>query len=409
MKKYNINSYYSYNDYKKKKTRFKWIVIIFTIFILVSLAIIIKKQIELPKELRLVYNSLDGEVVKNPTPLYFQQENIMYELFQTPDKVKAVYLPAGYMSKLDNIIEVANTTEVNAVVIDIKDDNGYLTFSTDNEKLQNMQKKQPPIKDIQEVMNKLYENNIYPIARIVTFKDSVVDKMYPERMVKRKDGTVYSTSKGEKWLDPYDKNNWDYILDVCQEAINLGFKEIQFDYIRFHESMSLEICDFPEDKTKIEIITEFVDYVYDKLHAQGVVVSADVFGTIITSKVDAEIVGQDYKELLKRLDYICPMIYPSHYGPGSFGIEYPDLDPYSLILIAMQYSNNIMKEIPRAERRAQVRPWLQDFTASWVKPHQVYGDQQLREQINACYDALTDEWILWNAAAQYSVGGLEKE
>ncbi|MGL4800479.1 MAG: putative glycoside hydrolase [Cellulosilyticaceae bacterium] len=407
MKKYKIKPYQSYYRYKQKKLAFIRLFIVAVI--LTGIIFIIWKQQSEVTGAGFKWNDLLPTQTEKVEPVYFKQEETLYNVHNIPPKVKAVYLPAGYMSKLDEVVRIANETEVNAVVVDIKDDFGYLTFKTDTPALQHMVKEKPPIAEIDSVVAKLYENNIYPIARIVTFKDKVMAKKQPDRMVKKKDGTIFTTPKGETWLDPYNKENWDYILEVCQEAVDLGFREIQFDYVRFHESMDNEVCDFPEDQSKVEIITEFIDYVYERLHAEGVVVSADVFGTIITSKIDAEIVGQDYKELLKRVDYICPMIYPSHYGPGSFGVPYPDMDPYAIVLAAMQYSNSIMKEIPREERKATVRPWLQDFTATWVNPHQVYGGQQVKEQIDASYDALIDEWILWNAVGRYSEEGLAKE
>ena len=141
---------------------------------------------------------------------------------------------------------------------------------------------------------------------------------------------------------------------------------------------------------------------YEGLSGYGVYVSADVFGAIINSSIDAEIVGQDYKELVKTLDYICPMIYPSHYANGSFGVEYPDLDPYTIILKALQASNRVIQEIPRSERKAIVRPWLQDFTATWLAAYQPYKEDQVRAQIRGVEDALLEEWILWNSAARYT-------
>lgn len=408
VKKYKIKPYRSYYHYKKRKLALKRLGLMTCLMGLVVVSLIIGKDIQ-------GFRGFDtGGFLFNVKPevretFYLEQKDTLYSVHNEPIKVKAVYLGAGYMDKLDSIVQIANETEVNAVVIDVKDDYGYLTFDSDNPNLKHMVKDKPPIQDIDQVMNTLYRNNIYPIARIVTFKDKVAGSVEPDRLVKRKDGTVFVTPKGEKWLDPYNKENWDYILEVCEEAIDVGFREIQFDYIRFHESMNTEDVDFPTDKTKIQAITEFVDYAYERLHKQGITVSADVFGTIITSRIDAEIVGQDYKELVQRLDYICPMVYPSHYGPGSFGVDYPDLDPYTIILESMQYSNSIIKEIPRAKRRAEVRPWLQDFTATWVRPHQVYGDEELRAQIQGAYDALIEEWIIWNAVGNYSEGGFEKE
>lgn len=350
----------------------------------------------------------DSEPIKET---YLEQDQIMYELYSKPVKVKGIYVPANKMSKLDELIELADTTEINSFVIDIKNDYGYLTFGTDNAYIQEMGSvsKTPNISDIEQVMDKVYTANIYPIARIVTFKDNIVGNTHPERMIKDKEGNVYKTKDGDMWLNPYDKRNWEYILEICKEAIALGFKEIQFDYVRFHESMNSERVDLPEDVSKTEIITEFMAYMYEELKPYGVFVSADVFGAIITSKIDAEIVGQDYKELVKHLDYISPMVYPSHYGPGSFGIKYPDLQPYDIILKSMQASTQSIKELERNERKAEVRPWLQDFTATWVKPHQTYGKEQIRQQIDGVYDAVLDQWILWNGAANYTKEGLEKE
>lgn len=351
---------------------------------------------------------------KNNEPIketYLEQDQIMYELYSNPVKVKGIYVPANKMSKLDELIELADTTEINSFVIDIKNDYGYLTFGTDNAYIQEMGSvsKTPNISDIEYVMDKVYTANIYPIARIVTFKDNIVGNTHPDRMIKDKEGNVYKTKDGDMWLNPYDKRNWEYILEICKEAIALGFKEIQFDYVRFHESMNSERVDLSEDVSKTEIITEFMAYMYEELKPYGVFVSADVFGAIITSKIDAEIVGQDYKELVKRLDYISPMVYPSHYEPGSFGIKYPDLQPYDIILKSMQASTQSIKELERNERKAEVRPWLQDFTATWVNPHQTYGKEQIRQQIDGVYDAVLDQWILWNGAANYTKEGLEKE
>ena len=405
LKKYKIKPYHSYYYYRHKRLK------LIKIIIAVSIAVaIIGIFIGLNKDTvaTLIYKTQKAaeEMVNIEASLYIEPSDVSYSVYHEPEEIKAVYLPAGYMEELDTLIDMAHTTEVNGFVVDVKDDKGYLTFDSPNPNLAHMVKSQPPIEDIKGLMDKLYANEIFPIARIVTFKDAVMAKEHPERMVHTKDGELFKTPQGETWLNPYNRENWPYLLEVCEEAINVGFKEIQFDYIRFHESMKDSVCDFPEEETRTEVITAFIDYIYDHLHEKGVVVSADVFGTIITSSIDANSVGQDYKELMKHLDYICPMIYPSHYAEGSFGINHPDLAPYDLILAVMQYSNNITKEIPREERRAEVRPWLQDFTATWIEPHQNYADEEVEEQINAVYDALTNEWILWNAAGSYSIGGI---
>ncbi len=406
LKRYKIKPYRSYYHYRQRRLK------LVRMLISSSMAAVLVGGFMLcnPKGVTTFINktqkAAQASVNTIDDMLYLEGQDIAYNVYAEAEEIKAVYLPAGYMQKLDSLIELAETTEVNAFVIDVKDDYGYLTFASENPKLQQIVKKHPPIESIQTVMNRLYKNDIFPIARIVAFKDKAVAQTHPERMVHTKTGEVFQTPQGETWLNPYDRTNWPYILTICEEAVDVGFKEIQFDYVRFHESMKDSVCDFPEGETKTEVITAFIDYIYDHLHERGVKVSADVFGTIITSSIDASVVGQDYKELMKHLDYICPMIYPSHYAEGSFGIAHPDLQPYDLILQVMQYSNNIIKEIPREDRRAKVRPWLQDFTATWVQPHQTYGEEEVEEQIKGVYDALINEWILWNAAGKYSTGGI---
>ena len=156
-------------------------------------------------------------------------------------------------------------------------------------------------------------------------------------------------------------------------------------------------------------MTEFTEYAYQRLAPLGVFVSADVFGAIIGSEEDAASVGQIYGEMAGNLDYICPMIYPSHYGDGNFGLDHPDLHPYETILGALEKSSAELSLYQGEETQAIVRPWLQDFTASYLKHYKKYGDNELRQQIQAVYDAGYEEWILWNASNRYHYGGLLKD
>ena len=408
MKKYKIKLYGSYYQYKRRKAIFRNLITALVLLVGVFTTLIMTNKLKLQDVLAL-FSMGDGNQTKTVEPFYLTQADIGYSTHMSTEPIKGVYLPATNMKQLDELIQLAKETEVNGIVIDVKTDIGYLTFKTDNPKLKISNRENPHISNMKEVMDKLYSANIYPIARIVAFKDNVYTTAVPEQAVTTADGALFKTSKGEQWLNPYDKRNWEYLLEIGKEAAELGFKEIQLDYIRFHESMNGKELNFPEDKEKTQIITEFTAYMVENLHPYGVKVSADVFGTIITSKIDAEIVGQDYKELIKYLDYICPMIYPSHYGAGSFGIADPDLAPYELILEVMQYSNISLSDVPRSERVAKVRPWLQDFTASWLSTHQEYGDKQVREQVKAIYDGLGSEWLLWNGAGKYHKNALEKE
>ncbi|OON94323.1 MAG: hypothetical protein ATN31_03840 [Candidatus Epulonipiscioides saccharophilum] len=401
-KKVSLSTQYSYYTYKNKKNYRKKMMIIAAIlgFVLISYTIIVYNE----------NNTRPSLDLANYFPLSsigdFEQNSLAFDIHKESPNIKGLYVPAHKTYNIDNLINIANQTEINSFIIDVKDDMGYLTFSSDNKALLEVRsiRKIPKISDINALMDSLYKNNIYPIARIVTFKDNIVDTNFPERMILDSNGDVYETKTGETWLNPYDKRNWEYLLEVCKEAIKVGFKEIQFDYIRFHESMIGDKVYIPGEKdiTRIEIINEFLDYIIEQLKPYGVQVSADVFGTIITSHIDAKVLGQDYKAFIKRLDAVYPMIYPSHYAPGSFGQANPDLNPYEVILGALKASSDVIRQIPLEDRKAKIIPYLQDFTATWIKPHQPYETQQLQEQIKAVYDSILTDWVFWNGAAIYT-------
>lgn len=397
MKKYRVRSKHSYYYYKKRKRQKKLIMIVVTFCFLIA--------IFFQYNIRTKRHCIDSNI----QPVYFDKAKIKYDLYRVPTKVKGIYIPQKKVKDIEDYIQLAKDTQINAFVIDVKNDYGYLTFDSENSTL--LEKgcilEEPPIEDIHKVMGRLYEENIYPIARIVVFKDNVIGKKYPDQLIKDHEGKPYYIKGQDTWLNPYDKRNWEYILAVCKEAIAVGFKEIQFDYVRFHESMDKERVLFTSDKTKTEAITSFVEFITKQLRPYGVYISADVFGAVITSPIDSEIVGQDFKELSKYLDYICPMVYPSHYARGTFGIEYPHAQPYGIILKSMEIAQDVIKQNPRNQRRAIIRPWLQDFTISSLEPYCPYTQKQLKEQIEGVYDAGLKEWMFWNAAGKYTQEGLD--
>ncbi len=331
-----------------------------------------------------------------------------------PEKVKGIYLSAyvaGNESMMDNMIAQIDKTEINTVVIDVKDDNGRITFAMDSPMVSEVGAVKNFIPDIEGLMKKLKEHNIYTIARVVAFRDPYLPEQRPELGLKLADGSLYRDRNGMAWVNPYKKEVWDYLAEVGIEAHKAGFDEIQFDYIRFSTERGIGDVVYDEADTqgrdKKQIITEFVDYAYDQLKDAGAFVAADVFGAIIGGGIDSDSVGQDYGEMARHLDYICPMIYPSHYGNGNFGIQYPDTQPYDTILAALKGSKTDLRRYEaEGEHQAIVRPWLQDFTASYLEHYIPYGDEEIRAQIQAVYDAGYDEWILWSAACKYHWGGL---
>ena len=360
-----------------------------------------------------------ARVTLQPTPTIVASVVAVNEPLETkdtriPTKVKGVYVTSRVASSnlIDKLVELVDTTEVNAMVIDIKDDQGKITYAMDSDMAQEIGAVTNTITDVETLVSTLKEKGIYLIARIVAFKDPYLAEQRQELAIKNQDGSLYRDNNDECWVNPYNHDVWDYLLEVATQAATVGFNEIQFDYIRFSTGGKISEADFGEDaktKNKQEVITEFTKYVYEKLKPLGVFVSADVYGTIISSSIDAGLVGQDYVEMSKYLDYICPMIYPSHYGEGNYGIKYPDLEPFNLIRKVMTASKTKLDQIPAGEHRAIVRPWLQDFTASWIKHHMKYGGPELREQIKGVYSAGYEEWLLWNASCNYSEDGLQQE
>ncbi len=327
-----------------------------------------------------------------------------------PVKVKGIYVsgPVAGIDRMDELIALVEETELNAMVIDIKNDEGRVTYKMQSEKVVAIEAGIRYIPDIEALVQKCKEKDIYLIARIVAFKDPYLAEKCPELAVKTKSGQVFKDKSGLAWVNPYEKEVWDYLIEVSREAAKLGFDEIQYDYIRFSTDLKSDELDFgpeAENKSKTQIISEFTRYACESLADTDVYVSADVYGTIIDNKVDQKIVGQDYVEMASYLDYICPMVYPSHYGNGVYGIDIPDAEPYKTVNAAMNAATKELSVLPE-EDRAINRVWIQSFTASWVNGHITYGPEQIREQIRGAYDAGFDEWILWNASVKYQSDSL---
>lgn len=335
---------------------------------------------------------------------------------RTPVQARGIYISApaaGSGEIMEGILARIPGTEINAVVIDLKDDNGRVTCPMESPMVMETEASRPYVTDMAELVRRLKEDyGLYVIARVVAFRDPWLAEKKPEWCLKLPDGTVFRDRSGLAWINPYREEVWDYLVEIGTQAAAMGFDEVQFDYIRFCTEKGVNDVVFDEADTrgrsKTDVITEFTAYASQQLAPRGVFVSADVFGAIIGSEVDAQSVGQIYVDMAKNLDYICPMIYPSHYGDGNFGIEHPDTEPYRTVLAALQGS---ARELAEAEQEggdlAVVRPWLQDFTASYLDHYIEYGPEEIQAQIQATYDAGYEEWLLWSAACSYTWDGLE--
>jgi hypothetical protein len=322
--------------------------------------------------------------------------------------VKGVYVTAYSAggARMASLLNLLDKTDLNTMVIDIKDDLGNITYKTDNKDLQKLGSPQPYIKDIHKLMATLKEHNIYPIARIVVFKDSVLAKKHPEMSFIQKDGTIWHNKNNDKFVNPYDKAVWDYNIEIAKEAAKLGFKEIQFDYVRFPEGFEKKADSLKFTKnqlSRVDIVAGFVDYAKKQLSPLGVRVSVDIFG-YAASVPAAEGIGQDFVKISNGVNVICPMIYPSHYSTGWFKQKDPDKAPYATIKGAMDDTHK--KLDPLGDKKPVIRPWIQDFTASWLgKGHYTkYGAAEVQAQIKALNDSGVKEFLLWNAGNKYSDG-----
>lgn len=326
-------------------------------------------------------------------------------------KVKALYLTGwtvGSMSKVNHYIELAKNTEINSYVIDIKDDDGYVGYESQIPEVRDIgawMKKY----DVDKVLKAFHDNNVHIIGRLVCFKDPILPVKRPDLAIKTTNGTIWKDNSKKTWLNPYNKDNWLYLVKIAQEAVQKGFDEIQFDYVRFPSEGNKKAIDWGgTNKQKYEAIDEFLAYA--KKEMPGVTISADVFGIICESPADTENIGQYLEMVGKDVDYISPMAYPSHYAAGQIVnkvlFQKPDLDPYNVVYNTLTKAKNRIKGT--SDYKADVRPYLQDFTASWLHKgnYQEYGAEQVRQQIKAVYDAGYDQWILWDAANTYSESAL---
>ncbi len=340
-------------------------------------------------------------------------------------KVKAVYLTGpsgGSTTKVDKIIELAKTTELNTVVLDVKED-GSLNYQT-NLDIVKKYGDETKYYNPEELVKKFHDNGIYVIGRIVTFRDRTLAKKRADLGIKTPKGTLWLENGRDPWTNPYSEEVWDYNIAIAKEAVSKGFDEIQFDYVRFPTGRKNDFDYGTNIPVKSQAINGFLAKAEKEIHQElGVPVSADVFAIIIESKSDGNNIGQIIEEVGKDVYCICPMIYPSHYANASKGVmgngvgqvingipfTKPDLEPYKVMYNALMAGKKKIAEVPNY--KAKVRPYIQAFTAKYLPNgyYQTYGAKQIREQISAVYDAGYEEWILWDAGNKYQESYFEKK
>jgi hypothetical protein len=300
--------------------------------------------------------------------------------------------------KMRRLLAIADSTEINAFVIDVKDEFG-LNFNSADPMLQKNAGTQTKVSNMKALVDTINAHGILPIARIVVFKDSVAARMNPNSVIRKADGSPWRDHKGLTWVNPYANAIWEYNFRIAEEMVKLGFGEVQFDYIRFPEPYkSLPQQVFPESRGrgKPEALAEFLNAAKKRIDKLGVRTTADVFGLVATVGGALE-VGQKWEPLVQSVDVVLPMVYPSHYPRGSFGIAHPNAQPYDIIHIAI--SRGRVRTEALGLKGQRVRPWLQAFTLGPPK----YGPDEIAAQKKAVYDSGYDGWVLWHPGSSYDI------
>ncbi|MEN8303397.1 MAG: putative glycoside hydrolase [Campylobacterota bacterium] len=315
-----------------------------------------------------------------------------------PIKVKALYLTfwgaSNNSATSKNVMETIDKTEVNAVVVDIKNEYGSTLFWTSFKQANSYgAHKNRTNRDITKFMKKLKDKNIYTIARVVTFKDELQASNNPDYAIKLdSNGTVWRNHDNMAWVDPYDKRSHEYAISMAEEAAKVGFDEINFDYIRFPAKKRLRYSQVNTQENRIKAISEFLDLAQERLRKYGVFISVDTYGNICWTKDDNGI-GQTVTDLAAHADYLSPMLYPSGFSKGSFYFENPSEHPYDVIYRSIK---NIQDRI----EPNRVRPWLQYFK-DYAHKGRHYKKSEVRDQIHATEDIDTSGWMMWSPSSKY--------
>jgi hypothetical protein len=326
---------------------------------------------------------------------------------ERPPVVRGLYVNrwAAIGRSMWNLIDVAKRTEVNALVIDVKDDRGYLLYrsSVPLAHAIGADTTNPmPLSRLRAVLDTMRAHGILPIARIVVAKDPLLAKARREWAVKRRsDGKPWLDQSGNPWLDPHQRGVWEYAADLAAEAVKFGFSEVQFDYVRFPDDPRLiRQAQFAlaNGRARDEVIREQLGYLHSRVESLGVPMAIDVFGLTTTNTTDMGI-GQRWEQFADQADIVLPMTYPSHYARGTYGIARPNANPYDVLDRALADGIARNRNVPNA---AEIVPWYQDFTLGAPR----YGAKQVRAQMQAGYDHGIRSWILWNPGSRYTVSAL---
>jgi len=318
---------------------------------------------------------------------------------KTPEAVKAIYMTSWVASTRDwrrELVEFVKKSEINSIIIDVKDYSGKIAFDTEDEIIKKERSEEVRVNDMKEFIETLHDAGIYAIARITVFQDPHYSKKHLSIAVQKKNGTLWKDKKGLSYIDPAAKEFWDYIVRIARASEQAGFDELNFDYIRFPSDGNMNDIKFPISgkRNKVEVLSEFFAYLDKELSDLPTPISADVFGMTTTNYDDLNI-GQVLEAITPHFDYVAPMVYPSHYPPTFQGYKNPAAHPYEIVLYSM--SKAVERLSAPTSTPTKLRPWLQDFDLGAT-----YDAKKVRAQIQATYDAGLTSWMIWDPSNKYT-------
>ncbi len=325
---------------------------------------------------------------------------------KTPRYVRAVYMSSwiGGNKKLrSRLIDFIDKSRINAVVLDIKDYSGLISFPLKHELIQKYKTTGNRIDDIEELISELHNRNIYIIGRVTTFQDPLLAKVKPEFAFKRKDnGKVWRDRKGLAFIDPQQKEAWSYFLAIAEASYQLGFDEINFDYIRYPSDGNIKNLNYNmRGKTKMEVMKEFYQFLDEELREQEIPISADLFGFVASRDDGIPGIGQKLVDALPYFDAIAPMVYPSHYPKNYLGFSNAAAHPYEVVLHEMRLAREKAKSLDLPE--TSLRTWIQDFDMGAS-----YGKKEVQDQIKASYEAGVPSYMVWDPSNHYTKEAYDK-
>lgn len=339
------------------------------------------------------------------------EEEKKLPFFPQPFEAKSIYVTgfvAGDKKRMSDLIDLVKKTELNSVVIDIKDWTGKIFFKTENSALNRLGAFNIIIPDLPLLLEDLHKEGIYAIARIAVFQDDSLAQKRPDLALKNKtNGKIWRDYKKIAWLDPSSIEVQDYNIEIALTAAKLGFDEVNFDYIRFPSDGAMTNVVYPfwdAKEEKHQVIKNFFERINSKLKPLGIIMSADLFG-LTTWRDDDMNIGQRIIDAAPYFDYISPMVYPSHYPTGFQNFKNPADHPYEIIYESLVRGQNKLTEFASNNQTsvAFLRPWLQDFDLGAA-----YDGKMVKLEKKAVYDAKAFGWLLWNSANNYTIEGLER-